>query len=152
MLHAQKMFCGMYELPTEAKISAATHIFEGEVIDAESFWAEDSSMIYTAYRLAVFKVFKGGVFTSNVQLIVQGGRVGYDLVHLTSNLELSVGSMGVFLCQPVSRFPSGKSAWGSSFEVYASKQGFFQYDPVSLIATDVFHVFPNPLFVYDLLG
>jgi hypothetical protein len=142
----------MYEVPTQEKITQATHIFEGEVVAAESFWAEDSSMIYTAYRVAVFKVFKGQVYDSSIQVIAQGGRVGRDLIRLTSNLEMGVGNMGIFLCRPVADFPAGPSNWGDSFEVYAGKQGFIQYDPQTLVGTDVFHIYPTPTRLYKELG
>ncbi|GAB4426731.1 MAG: hypothetical protein OHK0039_44790 [Bacteroidia bacterium] len=142
----------MYEVPTQEKITQATHIFEGEVVAAESFWAEDSSMIYTAYRVAVFKVFKGQVYDSSIQVIAQGGRVGRDLIRLMGNLEIGIGNMGIFLCRPVSGFPAGPSNWGDSFEVYAGKQGFIQYDPQTLVGTDVFHVYPTPSRLYKELG
>jgi len=78
--------------------------------------------------------------------------VGRDLIRLTSNLEMGIGNMGIFLCRPVSGFPAGPSNWGDSFEVYAGKQGFIQYDPQTLVGTDVFHIYPTPTRLYKELG
>ncbi len=37
LLRAQQLFCGMYEVTTQEKITQGTHIFKGEVVAAESF-------------------------------------------------------------------------------------------------------------------
>ncbi len=58
---AQAQTAALYEVPLEERIDRSELIVEGRVVDQESFWNSDRTLIFTASHVDVYRVFKGQV-------------------------------------------------------------------------------------------
>ncbi|MDD5570656.1 MAG: T9SS type A sorting domain-containing protein [Bacteroidales bacterium] len=137
--------CLMVETSLSERVQQSTAIFEGKVISNSSFWNEEHTNIFTSNFIEVYKVFKGDISTTEVEIITPGGIVGEDMEIETPSLELNVGDVGVFLVQQntlassLSGIPENLKFESS----YAASQGFIKYDLVEKTANDVFHTYIN---------
>lgn len=115
----------------------ATLIVEGRPVSSRSFWNRAHTTIYTATTLEVYKVFKGELTGSAVEVITYGGSVGYTAMSSTANVHLDAYTVGVFFLRP-SRQPSEGSplAPDQVTEVLYDQQGIIRYsgDPVEKYA------------------
>ncbi len=118
----------LYEVKMEEKLANSNLVIEGKVLSQHSFWNEKHSMIYTTNKVEVYKIFKGTVSSSSIEIMTQGGNVNGEAISASDLLELSTGYVGVFFCFPNSinlRSPlTNEKLW----DVYSSSQGFFNYD------------------------
>ncbi len=118
----------LYEVPVNEKVLNATLIAEGEVVEQTGFWNEGHTMIYTANRIKVYKVFKGSTTEQFIDIVTSGGVVGNRGVQVSELLELNKGQVGIFFCYPNAsnlRSPLNNKLL---FDVYASAQGFYNID------------------------
>lgn len=143
-VHAQAN-CSVIEIPLQQRIAAATLVAEGKVTAQQSYWDATHTMIYTAHTIAVYKIFKGTSSPAYFQLLTQGGTVGSDRITVEPSLELEIGDIGVFTCEPVSRIApaTGLRASMPQYEPYASAQGFVKYDLAAQTAHDVFATYTD---------
>jgi hypothetical protein len=118
----------LFPVTLQQRVSSSDLIVEGEVLSTVSYWNAEHNMIYTAARLKVYKVFKGSA-VNEIEIITEGGRVGNDIITVTSTPEFNVGGQGIYLCmitgKPGSPF---KNTVAGVFEAYAGPQGVIQYD------------------------
>jgi PKD repeat protein len=137
--------CSVIEVPLTQRASAATLIVEGKVSEQHSFWNSSHNMIYTANVIELYKIFKGDVATTHIEVITEGGTVGMDKIVVEPTLELEVGQEGMFTCVPVARAQNISNARNMypQFEAYASLQGFVKYDAVSHTAADPFRTYTD---------
>ena len=117
--------CLLQEIPMEQKLSQASLVFEGSVLQQTSFWNENRTMIFTLHEIQVLKLFKGEVTGKTVAVITEGGTVGSSRIEHSATLQLYAGQKGTFFCVP-NNF-KGISAAGA-YEVFGSMQGFVGYD------------------------
>ena len=138
--------CMLQQIPFSQKINSANLIVEGKVISKKCYWGDTSqSVIYTSNLIEVFKVLKGVLTSTQIEVITDGGSIGMQLCIVHPSLELSVNDIGVFACTSTIRYqisPLQKSLL-PKFEVYAGAQGFFKYDLNTLTASDPFNVYQN---------
>src|SRR4051812_48734117 len=66
----------LYKIELNSKINKAALIVEGRVTDQYSFWNDEHTVIYTANRVHVYKLFKGQLLSADVEVMTQGGSVG----------------------------------------------------------------------------
>ncbi len=145
--------CSLIEVPLAQRVSAATLIVEGKVVDQYSYWNSNHTMIYTANEIELYKIFKGNVTTTSIEIITEGGTVGMNRITVEPTLELSVGQLGMFTCEPVQRVKNNITSRTllPQFEVFASLQGFVKYDAATGTATDPFRTYTDvQTEVYDL--
>lgn len=128
----------MVEVPLKVRINEAEAIIEGKVVEKESFWNDDRSMIYTEHVVEVYTAFKGSLEGGQVTLVTRGGRVGNDMIEEDPGLELDVGDTGIFFLRQRSLPALGKRSTGSVLVPYAGPQGFVQYRRASQAAVDPF--------------
>lgn len=128
--------CNLYELPLGQKVNTATDIFEGKVISKTSFWNTQHTLIYTSNTIEVYKVFKGGITTSQVEVITEGGMIDDRMITVEPGLNLTIGDIGIFTAS-VSLIHDPLSATDKNvvFQCYGSLQGFFRYDLLERSAT-----------------
>ena len=67
----------LYKIDLDKKINKASLIVEGRITDQHSFWNSDHSLIYTSNTIHVYKLFKGKITDTNIEVLTQGGSVGY---------------------------------------------------------------------------
>jgi hypothetical protein len=125
---ASQSFSQLYEVKIEEKIANSSLIVEGKVVSQHSFWNAAHTMIYTANRVELYKVFKGMAFSSHIEVLTQGGSVANESINATDLLELEKEHIGVFFCYPNSINLRSPLTGNNLYDVYASSQGFFDYD------------------------
>ena len=133
---------GLYPVSTEQKIVNSTLIVEGKVISKKSVWNANHTMIYTASKVEVYKVFKGSLQENLIEVITIGGAVGGHLIQATHLLELNKNDVGVFFCRP-NRIKNAPPEFSAALEVYSSSQGFYKYDLKSKAASAPFVEYPD---------
>ncbi len=146
--------CSVREVPLAQRASSAELIVEGRVTARNSYWDASQSMIYTASTIEVYKIFKGSLSSTSIEILTQGGTVGMNRIVVEPSLELAVGDVGVFTCESVSRIQVAfaNTSTVPQYEAYASLQGFVRYDEVEQKASDVFRTYENiETEVYDVV-
>lgn len=131
--------CLMYPVLLSERVPNSSLIIEGKVINQQSFWNAEYNHIFTSNLVEVYKNFKNSS-PAYIEVITQGGIVGYNKEVVEPSLELSVGDVGVFTLvsnNEASQF--GKQV----YETYAVAQGFIKYDLESDIAIEPFNKYPN---------
>ena len=138
-LHAQ-----LYKIDLKHKINKASLIVEGSVTDQYSFWNDEHTIIYTANKVHIYKIFKGKLESKEIEVLTQGGTVGTKCLKVSDVLELKKGETGMFfLYENALRIPS-PSTKKILFDVYSSKQGFLRYDKAKKSAAAPFATYQNP--------
>ncbi|GAB3299988.1 matrixin family metalloprotease [Hymenobacter tenuis] len=130
---APETHCLLLPIDPAVRAARAALIVEAEVVTAQSFRAP-SGRIFTRHQLRVFKQLKG-LAPATLTVLTEGGTVGLERQQLTNTLSLSLGQQGVFFLEKAAfKGLSSTSGWA----VYASQQGFVQYDLSTATATDPF--------------
>ncbi|MBK5286690.1 MAG: IPT/TIG domain-containing protein, partial [Bacteroidia bacterium] len=127
--------CLMREVPLSERVHSATAIVEGKVVCKQSFWNSGHNYIYTSNIVEVYKVFKGNIATSNIEIITEGGVVDGKAIIANPSLKLSTGQTGIFFVN------TDVSLRSNSFKPYSGPQGFIQYDFSQNKAVDAFSVY-----------
>lgn len=118
----------LYKIELDEKVSNSTLIVEGKVIAKKSFWNDAHTMIFTSNTVEVYKVFKGNIGESTIEIMTQGGSVGTNAISVSHVLQLEVGKFGMFFCQPNSINLKSPFTKNILYDVYSSEQGFLRYD------------------------
>ena len=134
--------CLMVPVPLTERVNNSSIIIEARVLSKYSAWDIQHRKIYTHNTLDVYKVFKGNVTTSTIEIVTQGGAVGTDMLVVTPSLELSLGDVGVFTIHS-----------GNTLELttYALAQGFIKYDEKNNKAKAVFEVYSDRSQLYNMI-
>jgi len=146
LLNVQSLSAQLYEVPLNDRIDRSAYIFEGKVLESNSFYGPGGRMIYTSHLVQVYSVFKGEFPGDQVEIITEGGRVGDQAVWISHNLELGPNQHGIFFANPTSRPSDRQPNSGLSLRVYAGLQGFvkFHFDEINPKASEPFHVYRQP--------
>jgi len=130
-------FSQLIPISLEQRIDNANIIFEGKVISKTSFWNEPNTQIYTSNIVSVYKIFKGNLTATQVEIITQGGIVGKDMEEVSHSLQLNIGDIGIFTAIPNPvKFPQKSNLL--RFKAYAGLQGFIKYNLNRGTASDPF--------------
>jgi len=133
-------FSQIAEVDFESRVTQSQLIIEGEVISKRSFWDNQKHNIYTANEVKVYKVFKGTLTATKIEIITPGGTVGFQKDVVQPSLNLSVNDMGVFMLEN-NTIDIENSKGMLQFRPYASVQGFIKYDLNIRNASGVFEKF-----------
>lgn len=135
--------CSLIEVPLIQRANASTVIVEGKVTGQYSYWNSNHSMIYTANTIELYKIFKGSVTATSIEIITEGGTVALDRITVEPSLGLRIGDVGMFTCTPVTRAHHNLASRNAlpQFEAYAGTQGFVKYDIVANTASDPFRTY-----------
>jgi hypothetical protein len=118
----------LYKVKLDETITSSTLIAEGKVIAKKSFWNEAHTMIFTANTVEVYKIFKGNITGGTIEVMTQGGSVGPDAVEVSELLQLDMGKIGLFFCEPNRINLKSPFTQKILYDVYGSDQGFLRYD------------------------
>ncbi|RYZ40575.1 MAG: hypothetical protein EOP49_29435 [Sphingobacteriales bacterium] len=121
----------------EERIEKSTLVFEGKVLSQRSYWDTGKQHIYTANIIQVYKVFKGKLIGSQVEVITRGGTVGDEMEVVSHTLELSANEVGVFTTIPHT-VKLTRATNLARVKAYSGAQGFIKYDRGSSSAKDIF--------------
>jgi hypothetical protein len=126
----------------QQRVENSSLVFEAKVLSKTSFWDTDRRHIYTSNLVSVYKVFKGELSSSTVEVITIGGIVGNEMEKVSYGLDLKEGSVGVFTCIP-NNIKLTKVSRNLQLRPYSEIQGFIRYDLNTGTARDVFKVYKN---------
>jgi hypothetical protein len=126
----------------QQRVENSSLVFEAKVLSKTSFWDTDRRHIYTANLLSVYKVFKGELSSSTVEVITIGGIVGNEMEKVSYGLDLKEGYIGVFTCIP-NNIKLTKVSKNLQLRPYSEIQGFIRYDLNTGTARDPFNVYKN---------
>lgn len=129
---------GLYPVSLDEKIQESPLVIEGKVVEQQCFWNPQHTMIFTNNKVEVYKVFKGSVSTTHIEILTQGGSVNDTSIQASHLLELKKDDLGIFFCHTNSinlRSPASNKVL---YDVWSSSQGFFQYDVVEQKASAPF--------------
>lgn len=143
MLSVLQLKAQLYKLDLDTKIAKANIIAEGKVVAQKSFWNENHTMIYTSNTVELYKVFKGEVTTSTIEVLTQGGVVNNYAIVASDLLHLAKNQTGIFFLQPNSLHIKSPETKKELMDVYGSDQGFLRYNIASKKASAPFAVYDN---------
>ncbi len=118
----------LYKIAIEKKISKASLIVEGKVIDQHSFWNNKHTVIYTSNTVQVYKLFKGKIILKQIEILTQGGSVGNRCLVVSDLLQLRKNETGMFFCLENALQLHSPFTKNILYDVYSSDQGFLKYD------------------------
>ncbi len=133
----------LYPVSLQEKVKKSSLIVEGEVVDQYSFWNPAHTLIYTASKVAVYKVFAGNVSTSYIQVLTEGGSVGNQFIYASDLLSLSKGDIGTFFCFPNEIALREPKNGELLLDVYSSAQGCYKYNTVKMSAAEPLEKFSS---------
>jgi Secretion system C-terminal sorting domain len=122
--------CGqaLYKIDIEEKILNSTLIIEGRVVEQQSFWNYNHTIIFTSNTVKVYKTFKGIVAADFVEVLTIGGIVDNTSLQASDVLTIQNGSTGVFFLFPNTINVLSPKTNELLFDVYSSSQGFYLYE------------------------
>lgn len=114
-------------------IQQAQCIVEGEVLSSHSYYAPDSSMIYTRHTIEIIQVWKE--FESKsfqkgniIEVVTQGGRVGKDGINVSHEVAYPNGAVGIMFLD-LSVYPNDSTSHIQSGSTFSTHNGvFIDYD------------------------
>lgn len=127
-----------YEIPLTAQLNKATLVVEGRVVTKQSYWDSGRKNIYTIHKIAVSKVFKGGI-TNYVNVVTPGGTVGLENEVVEPSLALNDNDTGLFILEE-DNVNFGVTANVLYYHSVSAVQGFYQYDFNADIAANSYEV------------
>lgn len=132
----------MIQVSLDNKITNANYIFEGEIIDKESFFDEKDGLIYTSHIVSVSQLFKGNLKTDIVKIITLGGVTDELILETSNGIALQIGNEGVFFCNLSDYSLNDNSTF---LILYGQKQGFVRYDNIQgkLLAVGSNRIYQN---------
>jgi len=128
ILSASSIRAQLYKVELDETVSNSTLIAEGKVIGKKSFWNDAHTMIFTTNTVEVYKIFKGNITEGTIEVMTQGGSVGPDAVEVSELLQLDIGKIGIFFCEPNRINLKSPFTQKILYDVYGSDQGFLRYD------------------------
>ncbi len=135
----------LHEVSLSKKIEISSLLVEGKVIDKHSFWDADIKHIYTSNTIEVYKVFKGKLVNTTIEVLTLGGVVGMEAEKVSPSLQLQKDNIGMFFLKNEdikhNEFRKGTvnympSAGAQSYYAYNLNEGtaagvFQKYDNIS---------------------
>ncbi|MBL7929013.1 MAG: PKD domain-containing protein [Bacteroidia bacterium] len=142
--------CMTYPVSFQERVLSSSAIVEGKIISQQSYWNTNQDFIYTSHVIDVYKVFKGNISGTQIEIITEGGIVGGTKITAEPNLELQTNDIGTFfLNNPVQANALSPFYPAKQFSAYALHQGFIRYDLKSQSGIDPFGTYQNiPADVY----
>lgn len=117
----------LYPVSIAERCAQSELIVEGKVFDKTSVKGTDGGMIYTAYKIRPFKVFKGNT-TEDIVFIAEGGVVGNEAVTVSPGISLEIPTSGIFFLRrkKFENLPASLKQT-NHYEVYAGVQGIITF-------------------------
>ncbi|MFK7946656.1 MAG: T9SS type A sorting domain-containing protein [Saprospiraceae bacterium] len=98
LLLSNSIFAYGRTVPLSDRVQNAELVFEGKIVDRESFWNETHTRIFTKNTVAVSRMFKGEP-QQFIEIISQGGIVGNDFEFISHATSFELDAEGVFFCK-----------------------------------------------------
>lgn len=132
--------CALYEVYLEQKVNESQNVIEGEVIAQQCFKSALVNKIFTLNTIKVYTVLKGKV-PEEIYIVTAGGRLNNQIEIASSLLSLNIGSIGLFFLNKELADPALQVK--EVHQVFASSQGFYQYNLPEMLVLDEFNIYSN---------
>ncbi|GAB3824398.1 hypothetical protein GCM10028895_32690 [Pontibacter rugosus] len=142
----------MVPLTLKERVQASDVVVEGEVIAQESFWDTKHQNIYTSSTIKVYKSFKGDAQQAQLEVITEGGTVGFQKHVFSTALQLRPGQHGVFFLTKQKLLERTPASTGLSTTPYGSQQGLIRYDITNRTARSVFDSYDSIQQLYESIA
>ncbi|GHA65657.1 T9SS type A sorting domain-containing protein [Pontibacter akesuensis] len=139
----------MVPLTLKERVQQADFIVEGEVVRQQSFWDARHENIYTSNLIQVYKSFKGDVRAEQLEIITEGGTVGFSKHVYSTALQLQPGQQGLFFLDRQQQLQRTPATTSLSTTAYGSQQGFVKYDAANRTARSVFDSYSSTKQLYE---
>jgi len=133
----------LYEVSLDEKVQHSALIAEGTIVYQYSFWNPAHSMIYTANKVKLHKLFKGDIPDTYIEVLTVGGVVGNEYVEASDLAKLELNETGLFFCFPNTMNLRNPENQALLYDIYSSAQGYIRYDLDSKIADAPFISYKN---------
>ena len=133
----------LHEVPLSKKIEISSLLVEGKVIDKHSFWDAERKHIYTSNTVEVYKVFKGKLTNTTIEVFTLGGTVDMQAEKVSPSLQLQKDNIGMFFLKngDVKHNESRKGT--VSYMPSAGAQSYYAYDLNAGTAAGIFQKYDN---------
>lgn len=139
-LQAQSL---LHEVPLSKKIKISSLLVEGKVIDKHSFWDTDMKHIYTSNTIEIYKVFKGNVISSTVEVFTLGGVVGMEAEKVSPSLQLKKDNIGMFFLKNENIKHNESKKGTVSYMPSAGAQSYYAYNLNEGTAAGIFQKYDD---------
>jgi hypothetical protein len=131
------------EVSLSDKINTSSLLVEGKVLSKQSFWDVDKKHIYTINKIEVYKLFKGNLNVSYVEIITKGGTVGLKAEKVHPSLQLQNENIGLFFLKN-NNINTGQYHKGRTiFMPSTGAQSFYTYDLITGTASGTFQKYDD---------
>jgi hypothetical protein len=125
----------LYPVSLSQRVEKAALVAAGKVVSQFSFWDAGHKNIYTSNHIKIYTLFKGNLAGDEIEIITEGGTIGFKKQEWSSTLSLRPGNTGIFFCIPAQAVKNGQ---GNSYMIYSSRQGFIDFNYALNTAKDPF--------------
>ena len=140
MTQAQSL---LREVPLTNKIEASDLLVEGKVIAKQSFWDAEMKHIYTSNKIEVYKIFKGNVISSTIEVFTLGGTVGLQAEKISPSLQLQKDDIGLLFLKSSDVKLNGSQKGVINYLPSTGAQSFYFYDLYEGTAKGVFQKYDD---------
>ncbi|MCD6544435.1 MAG: IPT/TIG domain-containing protein, partial [Flavobacteriaceae bacterium] len=142
-LTATKAQSLLHEVSLSKKIEISSLLVEGEVIKKYSFWDADMKHIYTSNTIEVYKVFKGKLINTTIEVFTLGGVAGLQAEKVFPSLQFQKDNIGLFFLKNgnVKHNESRKGA--VSYMPSAGAQSYYAYNLNEGTAAGIFQKYDD---------
>jgi PKD repeat protein len=128
--------CVLVPLDLKQRVNASELIIEGMVVNKQSYWNSEKTMIYTSNTIQLSRVYKGAELINNasqLNVITLGGTVGLNALKVSPELSLVMGEIGIFM------LVQKDQNWVSE----SGPQGFIKIDKHNGTSADLYSQYPR---------
>ncbi len=93
LLFAQKNY------PLKDRVKISDVVLEGKILSKHAFWDEERKLIYTANIVEVYKIFKGNLGNSQIEILTFGGEIDGKGQYHSDEIKFGEGNEGIFFCK-----------------------------------------------------
>jgi len=139
------LFSQEIPIPIIDRINQVDYIFEGKVIESNSYEVNNGKTIYTSNTIEIYKVFKGNITCGTIELICNDGAVGDREQTSSHTLNLQKGQQGVFLGKTTNKEISQIDFYSETniekLEATFEQQSYIKYwyDGINYQASDLWY-------------
>ena len=131
------------EIPLSKKIEISSLLVEGKVMSKHSFWDADMQHIYTSNTVEIYKIFKGNIISSTIEIVTLGGVVGLEAEKVSPSLQLQTEAIGFFFLKNSDVNVDDINKGLIRFKPSIGAQSFYAYDLNEGTATGIFQEYEN---------
>ena len=131
------------EIPLSKKVKVSSLLVEGKVLSKKSFWDAGMQHIYTSNTVEIYKVFKGNITSSTIEIITLGGVVGLEAEKVSPSLQVQKGVVGLFFLKNSNVNVDHLNKGLVRFKPSTGAQSFYTYDLNEGTATGVFQKYDH---------